>query len=420
MLAGATLALVAGAAPPTRGQFGDLVKQKLKQKAEQKASQGVDQALNKGEQVVTCVVTDEACIRKAKDTGQKVVVTDENGKPIPGADSAAAGASATGPKANGATTATVAMVKPGEGAWSNYDFVPGDRVVFFEDFTKDTVGDFPQRLELKRGNLEVVEWQSGRYLRSKEGGGGAAFYIPLPEVLPERFTVEFDYSGPGGNSSDLWFDKEGGDHNSVEFGAYGAGVARGSVQSVGKLENMADKLYRARIMASGKYVKVYVNEQRVANAPNANLGRSNKILVVFPWSGTKMISNIRIAAGGKKLYDALAEKGRVSTQGIYFDTGSDRIRPESTPTLKEIGQMLKEHPELKLRIEGHTDNVGTSAANQALSEKRADAVRQFLVTTYSLDPSRLAAKGLGATKPVSSNTTPEGQQNNRRVELVKT
>ena len=116
----------------------------------------------------------------------------------------------------------------------------------------------------------------------------------------------------------------------------------------------------------------------------------------------------------------MAEKGHVSTQGIYFDTGSDRIRPESTPTLKEIGQMLNEHPELKLRIEGHTDNVGNAASNQTLSERRADAVRQFLVSTYGIDASRLGAKGFGATKPVASNSTQEGQQNNRRVELVKT
>ena len=109
----------------------------------------------------------------------------------------------------------------------------------------------------------------------------------------------------------------------------------------------------------------------------------------------------------------------MATQGIYFDTGSDRIRPESTPTLKEIGTMLKEHGDLKLVIEGHTDNVGTSAANQTLSEKRAAAVRQFLIDSYQVDAARLQAKGYGETKPAGSNDTPEGRQNNRRVELVK-
>jgi outer membrane protein OmpA-like peptidoglycan-associated protein len=67
-----------------------------------------------------------------------------------------------------------------------------------------------------------------------------------------------------------------------------------------------------------------------------------------------MIGPVRIAAGGKKLYDGLAEKGRVATRGISFDTGSDAIRQESAPTLKEIGMMLEDHPELELTIEGHT------------------------------------------------------------------
>ena len=126
-----------------------------------------------------------------------------------------------------------------------------------------------------------------------------------------------------------------------------------------------------------------------------------------------------MAAGGKKLYDALAEKGRVATQGIYFDTGSDRIRPESTPTLKEIGTMLKDHPDLKLTIEGHTENVGSAQSNQALSEKRAAAVRQYLMDSYQVDGTRLTAKGLGASKPAGGNDTAAGRQQNRRVELVK-
>ena len=124
-------------------------------------------------------------------------------------------------------------------------------------------------------------------------------------------------------------------------------------------------------------------------------------------------------AGGKKLYDALAEKGRVATQGIYFDTGSDRLRPESSPTLKEIAAMLNDHADLKLTIEGHTDNAGAAASNMTLSQKRAEAVKAALVSTYGVDGGRLTAKGFGQTKPAAPNTTPEGRQQNRRVELVK-
>ena len=81
--------------------------------------------------------------------------------------------------------------------------------------------------------------------------------------------------------------------------------------------------------------------------------------------------------------------------------------------------MLKEHPDLKLTIEGHTDNVGAAESNQTLSEKRAAAVRRFLIDSYQVDGGRLVATGLGQSKPAAPNDTPEGRQNNRRVELVK-
>ena len=131
------------------------------------------------------------------------------------------------------------------------------------------------------------------------------------------------------------------------------------------------------------------------------------------------MTNIRVAAGGKPLYDALVASGRASTHGIQFATGSDVIRGESKPTLDDIGQMLQQHADLRLTIEGHTDNVGAAPSNQTLSEKRAAAVRQFLITNYQIDGSRLSSKGYGATKPVASNDTLEGRQQNRRVDLVK-
>jgi outer membrane protein OmpA-like peptidoglycan-associated protein len=119
------------------------------------------------------------------------------------------------------------------------------------------------------------------------------------------------------------------------------------------------------------------------------------------------------------LYGALEEEGRVTAEGIYFDTGSDRLRNESAPVLEQIAGMLTEHPELTLAIEGHTDNVGDPAANQVLSERRAAAVRSYLVERLGIDGGRLTTAGFGATRPVAPNTTPEGRQQNRRVELVR-
>jgi outer membrane protein OmpA-like peptidoglycan-associated protein len=168
---------------------------------------------------------------------------------------------------------------------------------------------------------------------------------------------------------------------------------------------------------------VYVGEQRVANVPNAELTRGSALyLENINFADEKrpmLIAEIRVAAGGRDLYDALAERGRVATQGILFATGSARIRPESTPTLSEIGAMLKEHPDLRLSIEGHTDDVGDDASNLALSEQRAAAVKTYLVDTFQIDAARLETAGLGESKPAVPNTSPEARQQNRRVELVR-
>ena len=118
-------------------------------------------------------------------------------------------------------------------------------------------------------------------------------------------------------------------------------------------------------------------------------------------------------------YYVIETEGRVATQGIYFATDSDVIRPESTPTLTEIGDMLTDHPELRLTIEGHTDSDGDDAYNQELSDRRAASVKEWLVTHYEIDASRLETAGFGESKPVAPNDTAEGKQQNRRVELVR-
>jgi len=174
-------------------------------------------------------------------------------------------------------------------------------------------------------------------------------------------------------------------------------------------------------MVDGSYVKVYAGGARVINMPSAQFTRGRQLrlqLANGEGGQATMIGNLSVMAGGKKLYDALSSEGRVATQGILFDTGSDRIRPESTPTLVEITTMLREHPELRIAIEGHTDNVGQAAANQALSERRAGAIQSYLVS-QGIPAARLQSRGLGASKPAGSNATQEGRQQNRRVELVR-
>lgn len=377
----------------------EAAKRKIEQRTEQRAGEATDAALDKAE----CAAADKLCQDKAAQQGAA---------PASGAGGAGGGAGAS--------------AKPGEGAWRNFDFVPGERVLFTEDFASDDVGDFPKRLKFTTGNLEVVEWEGTRFLSTNTFRSG--FSVPLPEVLPERFTLEFLYSANGGNHMTIYFvdPARAEARQYIEMGEWNGGINGGSITAIGQPAGdqfkYRNKVIPVRVMADGKHVKVYMGDTRVANVPQANLGRSRAIYfheVPGRPDRAAMIGNIRVAAGGRDLYDALAAKGRVATQGILFDAGSDRLRPESTPTLTEIGRMLETHADLKLTIEGHTDNVGDAAANQALSEKRAAAVKAYLVGKHKVDASRLAAKGFGATKPSVPNTTAEGRQQNRRVELVK-
>ena len=115
----------------------------------------------------------------------------------------------------------------------------------------------------------------------------------------------------------------------------------------------------------------------------------------------------------------LEEQKPVEVYGIYFDFGSDHLKPESTPVLKEIAALLTTHPDWKLNVSGHTDNIGGDDANLDLSKRRSAAVKASLVENYHIEPSRLETDGFGASRPVDTNATLAGRARNRRVELVR-
>lgn len=396
---------------------------RLKKKAAERVEDKTDKATDKALDKVECLITDEKCIRDAKAAGKQVEVKGKAG----GSGSAAAAASST-PEGG----------KPGQGAWANFDFVPGDKVVFAEDFTADRVGNFPKRLELEKGTMEVVEWPQGSGRRWLRATGASEFTVTLPQTLPERWTMEFEETIPW---QAMWFypgEKTDQGPTAVQTIFLSgtdvhAWVPGKSVSEIDPRKIFHDmngeneflsRPFHVRMQADGNYMKVYLDEQRIVNMPNMGRWQGKEIHFYFRDNTVNgrpsppLITNISINAGGKELYDKLMADGRLAVQGIYFDVGSDHIRPESSGTLAEIVDMLKGHTDLKIGIEGHTDNVGDAAGNQSLSDKRAHAVKEYLEKN-GVDGSRMQYKGYGATKPASPNTTPEGRQNNRRVELVK-
>ncbi len=399
------------------------LKQVAKDAAKRELRNEVDRMVT---EAIRCSVRDPACVKRAEEKGQPVVFTDDSGAVI---------TDDTGNPIGDEETAAATVEGPGADVWANYDFVPGDRVLFTEDYTNDNVGDFPKRLRFLDGNMEVVEAKDARWLRATSG---SAFAIELSDTLPDRFTLEFPVLW---NHPNQWMrvlfavpakltvkarGVNGYKRPHLQIDERNTGIYSFDHSTPTALTPIKGRILHGpamiRLMADGQYVKVYVGEKRVANIPQTDLGRADKLWFTIADATDKnpmYVGPIRVAAGGADLYDKLAADGRVTTRGILFDIDSDHIRPESTPTLDEIGTMLQGHADLRIAIEGHTDDTGDDAHNQDLSERRAASVRQYLVDHYGVVATRLEAHGYGETRPVDTNDTPEGRQNNRRVELVK-
>ncbi len=159
-------------------------------------------------------------------------------------------------------------------------------------------------------------------------------------------------------------------------------------------------------------------------------GPANDIVTRIDWPTGDGISGAGRGAGaggaagghgsGGDLAAELASKNcHVELHGVYFNSGSAVLLEESEPMLKQVAALVKASPEATLTIEGHTDSIGGADYNQGLSERRAAAVRDALVSRYGIPAARLAAKGYGLTRPVESNDTVQGRAHNRRVELSR-
>jgi outer membrane protein OmpA-like peptidoglycan-associated protein len=138
--------------------------------------------------------------------------------------------------------------------------------------------------------------------------------------------------------------------------------------------------------------------------------------ITFP---LKAPGDATAASPGSAMEQALTDKKPVDIYGIYFDFNSATIKPESEPVLREIAAIMRKNPDWKLSVSGNTDNIGDGKSNLALSQKRAAAVKEALVTRFKISPDRLMTSGNGASRPIETNDTLEGRARNRRVELER-
>jgi outer membrane protein OmpA-like peptidoglycan-associated protein len=177
--------------------------------------------------------------------------------------------------------------------------------------------------------------------------------------------------------------------------------------------------YHIAVWVQKSRVRLYQDENKLFDLPKAFPVKSVKMDRIRFEDGAALISNIRIAVGAPDMRHKLLTEGKFVTHGILFDVNSDKIKPESYGTIKEIATVLKENPAVKVKIIGHTDSDGSDEANLDLSKRRAASVKASLISEFGMDATRIETDGKGESQPVSDNNSPEGKANNRRVEFIK-
>lgn len=310
--------------------------------------------------------------------------------------------------------------------YQNYDFVPGDRIVFEDDFRSDTDGEFPALWDLVSGQGVVNKINGEPVFALTEGNyAKVAPRVKTATYLEDPFTVEFDFYPTSGSYPGLnvFLKAEDGGDRFVFFGAQvHAGYFNNDISATtpGDPEKFSNVWHHGALVFAKGQLKCYIDQSRVLVVPRVDF---KPLAVQFGGiadpANPLIFKNVRIAnGGGMNLLERLTKDGRIVTHGILFDVGKSVLKPPSLGTLNEVAKLLKQNPAIRLEVGGHTDADGDAVANQKLSETRAEAVKKALVE-MGIDGARLTSKGYGAGKPIDSNATPEGKANNRRVEFVK-
>lgn len=403
-----TIILIIGTSQ-AEGQLWKKVKDRVKQTVENKVTQ-------KSEDVTTNVVNKaENSIGKSENQQAEAAATTASGDNL---------------------AATAASRPSGMSDYKSYDFVPGDKIIFEPDLSKEPEAELPARFAIKSGNAEIQLFENEKILHMDAGGNVALAPLMSNETyLPEQFTVEFDMTYENKDdyfrhTTDFAVEfRKSDDNNYKSYPLYGFKLVTGSqcLWGTGSVIHLSDEIaksltlpnvwHHVAIYIRGNIGKVYLDQNRIAASNTMPVGAQKVNLRADGMYGIK-IKNFRLAAGGDDKYKKIITDGKFITHGILFDVNKSTIKAESMGTLNEVTKLLKEHADLKFEIDGHTDSDGGDAANLQLSQSRAEAVKAKLVS-MGISAERLTTKGFGASKPIDKNDTAEGKANNRRVEFIK-
>lgn len=399
----------------------DAAQRTIERKAEEKTEEGIDNIFKKKDKKKTK--------SKKKKSGTVISSGEDNDE-----------TETTTSESDAKTLATKSKNTSPE-IWRNFKFIPGEKVIFYDDLKTEEVGEFPSRWDLADGGAEVALFNGEKVIipTAKYDNIIKPLFNKL-DYLSDEFTIEFDVyiddlsDTNEWTSCDISFKEKsfsgGVDDISIDFRQNKiTGSARDRNDSkettffdfqevdLGEL----NQWHHIALSYNKKKLKLYYDGHRVLNLPNFKkpIRQFALSLKAEPEDKRKIaIKNIRIAHGGGSLYKRIVADGKYVTNGILFDSGKATIKPQSLGVINKIVNVLKENPDWEFEIIGHTDNDGDNASNQKLSENRAKAVKEAIVS-QGIKANRLSTSGKGESAPLNTNSSAEEKANNRRVEFIK-
>ncbi|GAB2826952.1 OmpA family protein [Ferruginibacter profundus] len=406
-------------------------------KVDQKVDNAVDSAFNKTGNAINNIFKKKNKSKTDKTTEGNTAATDKSA------------ASSGNNNSNSSTPATGGGAK--NSVSSFLDFVPGNNVIFEDDFSKDALGDFPAKWNTNgSGKIVTIDGQQGRWL---EVVHNSIINPVMDKALPENCTIQFDLFLQADGQHTTPFIQFGltnvrdilkedmfykdrffmninryteVDGKAVEYGLKNDVVGNKSDFPV---TSYANKVLHVAMSVNKTRIRIYLDEKKLIDLPRAltpemrnNFFLNNNYIIPASELGM-LVGNVRIASADvdarSLLIKQLMEEGRAVTNDILFDVNSDVIKSESFALINQFGDAMKNNPSLKIKITGHTDSDGNAAANTELSKKRAAAVKKYLAANYGIADDRVQTDGKGAMQPVADNSTAAGKAKNRRVEFVK-
>jgi len=332
-------------------------------------------------------------------------------------------------------TNTTSTKEPEE-LWRNFKFIPGEKIIFYDDLKFEENGEFPSKWDLIKGGVEVAKLGNDKIIYATTNSYNRI--NPLFEnknYLSDEFTIEFDVyiNDYGKYSTDMTkylisFREESFyvGFNEISIFANRKGIT-GRVSEGHThfdFENVplgeTNSWHHISISYYKKKLKVYYDGHRISNLPNFKIP-VEKFALDFKTSNKDhkaAIKNIRIAHGGGQMYKRIIADGKYVTNGILFDSGKATIKPQSMGVINKIVNVMNEYPDWNFEIIGHTDSDGNDQANLILSKQRAEAVKQAIIK-QGIKTERLSVIGKGETEPLNNNSNLLEKANNRRVEFIK-